>query len=716
MISGHSSVAVVLMYRFWQIVFGAWCWLATIPAWGQGESDYWYFGTAAVHFTPTGPVALPGQGLDSEEGSASVSDAAGKLFFYTDGSTIWTRQHEPMPHGTGLGLPYQYSATQGALIIQDPGNTSRYYVFRQAAYTYPNGLGYVIVDMRLNGGLGDTVGPLVTLEGASSSLSEKLTGVVHANGRDTWVLTHGAFGSNTYYAYLLSPTGVSALPVTTAVGLPHGSALGGSGEFGYLRASPNGTKLAAAVATGPIGQLELLDFDPATGRPSNPLALVPARTAAAMYGVEFSADGAKLYATDEIAIYQYDLLAVNAVAASRVQVGRPQKRNASAHALQRGPDGRIYVAQQTQYLGVIAQPSVRGLACDYREQGLWLGGVGQFPGRAEYGLPNFPNQFATPGRVMAHIATESACPGEPVTFTASLGPAPIPVGATYSWDFGDPNSGAANAGTGLTTTHRYAAGGTYLVGLRVQWSNGEQQDVLTTTLVNVFPGPALSLAPRTRQLCAGSSLLLDAGPAAAGVTYTWQDGTPGSTYTVQTPGTYWLTARSAQGCQVRDSVVVRLAPAPQVSLGPDTVTCDSAPSVLLRASAQPAGTSYRWQDGSTSPTYLATQPGPYSVVVTNSSGCTAHAQVTVRQRTCPVVIPNIITPNGDRLNEYWVLQGLDPAECALTIYSRWGTQVYATAAYNNHWQAAGLAAGNYYYLLQDRRSGQRYRGWVEVIK
>ena len=63
-------------------------WLSSTLAYAQGEGDYWYLAYTAVHFTPTGAAGIAGTQLDSEEGSATVSGAAGNLLFYTDGSTI----------------------------------------------------------------------------------------------------------------------------------------------------------------------------------------------------------------------------------------------------------------------------------------------------------------------------------------------------------------------------------------------------------------------------------------------------------------------------------------------------------------------------------------------------------------------------------------------------------------------------------------------------
>jgi hypothetical protein len=211
--------------------------------------------------------------------------------------------------------------------------------------------------------------------------------------------------------------------------------------------------------------------------------------------VEFSADGSKLYATDQSnQLYQYDLLAGEAVADSRVLLGESHYPTEGIFALQRGPDGRIYAAQHGAYLGVITHPEVKGPGCDYQERGLAL------IGNAVWGLPNFPNQFAAPGRFFAHVTATAACPGQPVAFSAGLAPASAPVGATYTWEFGEPGSGPANAATGAAPTHTYAQAGTYLVRLRVEWPSGGPAPISTTTLVTTLPAPALNLAPRIRQL------------------------------------------------------------------------------------------------------------------------------------------------------------------------------------------------------------------------
>src|SRR4051812_29467993 len=150
------------------------------PAFAQKENNIWYFGTnAGLDFNSGVPVALTNSAMVTSEGCASVSDTAGNLLFYTDGISIWNKNHTIMPNGTGL--TGNSTATQSALIIKKPGSANLYYVF-STHFT----LAYSIVDMTLNSGLGDVTIKNDTLGNGS----EKLCGAAHVNGTDYWIISH----------------------------------------------------------------------------------------------------------------------------------------------------------------------------------------------------------------------------------------------------------------------------------------------------------------------------------------------------------------------------------------------------------------------------------------------------------------------------------------------------------------------------------------------
>lgn len=677
------------------------------PGYAQGENNHWCFSGSLIRFQPNGPKFIRGVDTDTEEGSASVSDAQGNLLFYTDGSTIFNRNDQPMPNGQGLGVVYQYSATQGALIVKAPGSDKRYYMFRVGSYGGPpEPLIYVEVDMNLNNGLGGIVGSRHNIS-PTTLLSEKLTGIVHSNGRDTWVVVHG-YDDATFYAYLVSPAGVSATPVKTVVGV--GNRINGYTLYsGYMRASSNSRKLVQAIGSSSRGGvLELLDFDAVTGTPSNPVVLDELYAA---YGVEFSANGSKLYATDQYSIYQFDLLASSAadMRASKVKVGQPVFPNSSspggAWALQRGPDDKIYIAQKYSYVGIIESPNIRGPACGYKQEGLEAFNI--------YGLPNFPNQTLNENTVLARISAQNVCLGELAYFSGSTSRM-VATNAVYQWDFGDPASGSANTAAGEAPSHRFGAAGTYLVQLRIILP--DRPPLYTTTIITVAPVPTVSLGAPRQTLCPGNTRVLRAlVTPAADLTYRWQDGSTAAQYAVTMPGTYWVEATSSQGCSSRSTVIVEAGTIPRFRLGSDTTLC-RVETIRLRPQGLAATTasSYLWQDGSTTASYLATEPGIYWLEVRDNAGCSFRDSLLIAAKPCVVFIPNIITPNGDSRNECFELVGLLPAEWSLALYDRWGKLVYETASYDNKWNAAGQASGVYFYHLRNRTTVATYKGWVQV--
>ena len=128
----------------------------------QHKADIWYFGDyAGMDFRNGSPVALTNSAMSQYEGCATISDKDGNLLFYTDGMTVWNKNHSIMQNGTGLmGAP---SSSQSGIIVPKPGSNNLYYIFTVPFETDPGGLRYSIVDMTLNGGLGAvTYGILLT--------------------------------------------------------------------------------------------------------------------------------------------------------------------------------------------------------------------------------------------------------------------------------------------------------------------------------------------------------------------------------------------------------------------------------------------------------------------------------------------------------------------------------------------------------------------------
>ena len=336
----------------------------------------WYFGyNAGVTFNGGTPQSLTdGNKLHTAEGCASMSDANGQLLFYTDGSTIWNRNHDVMSGATGLGGNSQ--STQSALIVPYQKSTAEFYVFSVARQNQQGGIQYSLVNMNLNGGLGGLTMKNKQLIGPST---EKITTINYCNNLNHWIITHET-GSNAFQVNLLNDNGIIVPPARYNVGSTHQS-LSGAGHAtaqqskGYMKPSHDGKKLAVAVSDSIQGGfLEVFDFDNKTGAISNPVKLESPETVGA-YGVEFSPDNKFIYLSTMFSkkIYQIgvDGLTINAT----LTVQAKNTFSKGVGALQIGPDNRIYGTQPGEnYLLVINQPNQSGTACDLVSQAVSLGG------------------------------------------------------------------------------------------------------------------------------------------------------------------------------------------------------------------------------------------------------------------------------------------------------------------------------------------------------
>lgn len=333
----------------------------------QKEANIWYFGRkAGITFEKGLPQRLSDGQLSTREGCATISDKDGKLLFYTDGITIWNKNHDVMSNGEDLlGDP---SSTQSGVIVPLPNTPNKYYVFAVDVEGGENGLTYSVVDMEGENGLGKVVEKNLSLV---KPIAEKLTAVKHHNQKDYWIITH-KWESNDFYAYLLTEKGISPVAVISSVGMYMGKK--SSYSIGYLKSSPNGKKLASAVYEKYTS--EIFDFDNKTGKVSSPITLTEPNNLL-NYGIEFSSDNTKLYISTGASgsIFQYDITSndVNKILASKQNIN-PSPDEYKVWALQLGPDGRIYVSiSNHNYLGVIERPNLAGKACSYKNNGVFLG-------------------------------------------------------------------------------------------------------------------------------------------------------------------------------------------------------------------------------------------------------------------------------------------------------------------------------------------------------
>jgi len=254
-------------------------------------------------------------------------------------------------------------------------------------------------------------------------------------------------------------------------------------------------------------------------------------------------------------------------------------------------------------------------------------------------------------------------------------------------------------------------------------------------------------------ICVGMTFNVEGVTASNFSSFTWEhtgQGTLTGTNTlspVYTPvagdtGTVILTLKVFGMSSCRDSMAlchmnVSIYSAVLVNAGGDqTINADT--SATLHAFANGGSGNYRfvWEPSSlvqndtaaTPQTVILKKDTVFIVTATDKvTGCSASDTVRINIRVNPgeasddcIVIYNVITPNGDGVNDSWVIDCIDMfPDNNVKIFNRWGALVNSFDHYDNTttvWKGTNdkgklLPDGTYYYILKIR-NGRTFTGWV----
>ncbi|HWZ13646.1 MAG TPA: beta-propeller fold lactonase family protein [Mucilaginibacter sp.] len=131
------------------------------------------------------------------------------------------------------------------------------------------------------------------------------------------------------------------------------------------------------------------------------------------------------------------------------------------------------------------------------------------------------------------------------------------------------------------------------------------------------------------------------------------------------------------------------------------------------------------------PSFAAVNTGgtPLKATITanaNEGGCLA-VPVTFTITVIPnnlvynIVVPNTFTPNGDGINDTWVIEKLNTfPNCTVDVYNRYGEKVYSSIGYGTPWdgkhRGAKLPVSTYYYIINLKNGGKILSGWITIIR
>ncbi|MBK7888293.1 MAG: hypothetical protein IPJ86_13710 [Bacteroidetes bacterium] len=231
----------------------------------QFKGNIWCFGdSAGINFTP--PMSFFKSGSSFlRAGCSSISDSLGNLIFYgASGNTtnshnglvrkgkLFNRNHNKLFNGDTLVGGEWY---HDMIILPKSVTDSTFYVIMAGVVVPDTGLFYCVVDMKLQGGLGQVVQKNVQIE--NHPVQDMLAAVRHGNGRDWWLVTRrytyapGNIPNNEFWVYRVDSTGIHPRPVQN-VGY---SIFGNLGDISF---NAQGTKLVISSLNNYIG---VINFD-----------------------------------------------------------------------------------------------------------------------------------------------------------------------------------------------------------------------------------------------------------------------------------------------------------------------------------------------------------------------------------------------------------------------------------------------------------------------
>jgi len=316
---------------------------------------------------------------------------------------------------------------------------------------------------------------------------------------------------------------------------------------------------------------------------------------------------------------------------------------------------------------------------------------------------------------------------------------------TYNWDFGGGTATpATTTGQGPYTVQYNTAKDTTVLSLSISFAGCVTPTYRDSLWVDQSPTANFRAVPLTG--CALQNVTFtNSSTGAAG--YIWSLGnadtttTPSAKTFVHTydTGSYTITLRalSADGkCEsdLTKTNYIKILPKPIAAFTstPDinTSTQLSQAQFTFTNGSQNA-TSYQWSfgDGGTStdtdPVYKYTTAGNYIVTLYafNSIGCVDSTSKSFYEIVpdSTLRIPNAFSPNGDGINDKWVIPGLVGAlDVKLDIYNRWGQRVYTSHGAYEPWdgtyQGKPMPLGTFYYVLVVPATKHSYSGWVLLTK
>lgn len=582
---------------------------------------------------PTVGPLITGFGTGGEEDVNAMTDAAGNLLFCNAVSNaneirVLDATLNQMPNGFGLN---GHSSTLQSAICPIPCHPDRYYVFH--LLTGAGDLFYSVVDMSLNGGLGDVTQKNVLI---GTGFTEGMAISHQLNNGCRWLFSTVRNGpAYDVVRCLISQTGIGPPTVIASV-LPNGTVY----NFNEIELSPDNTRLAMSVFTTAPTEPDIVVWDLAlqTGTLANQQGY--SVSSDPINGIQFSPTGQYIYFLGNGNIDAMDFGRVNA-GTGAVDIIDPNMGRYLTMVELAG-NGRIYVAMNYNhdYMAEVAFPDAPAIAgIGYNHDAVFITAAGCRPP-----LPNAiegepPGSTTTPGFIEFSAIPQGSCDTYQFVDSTCLG-------TWWEWDLGD-----GTVTNDPTPLHTYSAG-VYDVTLRVV-ACGDTLTLNKPAYITASSAPIDAMFSMPAIACVGDPIgFINTSIGATAYEWSFGDGSTSAdaepSHAFTAPGQYTVTLVAGSTC-VSDtlSADIVIDDAADASFEVDGDLCTG---LLQFNNTSASGSSWSWDlgDGTTSvlpnPIHLFA-PGTYSVMLIGAPGSacadTAISVVTVDE--APIAAFSIVS-------------------------------------------------------------------------
>lgn len=298
-------------------------------------------------------------------------------------------------------------------------------------------------------------------------------------------------------------------------------------------------------------------------------------------------------------------------------------------------------------------------------------------------------------------------------------------GSSFQWT--GPNGFTSNKQHPVIPKVKYSDAGVY----KVIVSTAGGCSNTDSTELDIYPAATATIGSDVT-ICEGKSTILT---ASGGIGYRWSPQNGLSNDTIANPGAspvtdtrYTVTVISEYGCTDTATVMVSVIKKPVANAGPDKKTRPGRP-ITLNGSIKGNDVSYTWSpvlnmlnNQSLQPSVSPTADTKYTLQVTSNVGCGSSTDEVFVKVFDKILVPNVFSPNGDGINDTWVIEPLELFDESVTqVYNRYGQIVYTSNGYAKAWDGMQngkpLPAGNYYYVIDLRIPNEpKLTGGVLIVR